>query len=109
LIMTPWSWFYLSSKPTDKSLEELYKFDAKAHFSQNVADHTLGYQACVWTEMIPSESAFEYNVFPRFQAFSELAWVGEKRDWNSFKNRIPFHLEYLGSRKVKFTKPSFMR
>jgi hexosaminidase len=109
LLMTPWSWFYLSSKPTDKSLEDLYKFDAKAHFSQNVVDHIRGYQSCVWTETIPSESAFEYYVFPRFQAFSELAWVGERRDWNSFKNRIQFHLEYLNSREVKFTKPSFMR
>jgi hexosaminidase len=109
LIMTPWSWFYLSSKPNDQSLEDLYKFDASAHFSQNVINHTCGYQSCLWTEIIPSERAFEYYVFPRFQAFSELAWIGEKRDWNSFKNRLRIHLEYLTSRDVKFTKPSFMR
>jgi hexosaminidase len=109
IIMTPWSWFYLSSKPSDKSLEDLYNFRALDHFSQNVVDHVQGYQACLWTETIPSQRAFEYYVFPRFQAFSEFAWRGDRRDWNSFKKRLPVHLEFLTRKDTRFTRPSFMR
>jgi N-acetyl-beta-hexosaminidase len=33
-------------------------------------------QACVWTEHIPSATAFDALVFPRLDAIAERAWLG---------------------------------
>jgi len=73
-----------------------------------VIDKIIGYQACVWTEYIPSEAVFEKFVFPRFQAFAEVAWTKGK-NFKSFESRLESHLNYMDEEKINYRKPDFMK
>ena len=103
-----WSWFYLSSDATDESLKKLYEFDENAELSAGVIENKIGYQACVWTEIIPSGAVFERQIFPRFQAFAEVSWSNPKA-WDSFVKRMPAHIDYLKANDILYTKSNYFK
>lgn len=107
IILTPWTWFYLSSRNSDENFIAMYDFNEHEKLPQEVIDKKIGYQACVWTEHIPSEAVFEQYVFPRFQGYAEVAWSKE-RDFISFKNRLQLHLNYMDNIQINYKKPDFM-
>lgn len=107
IILTPWTWFYLSSRNSDDNFIAMYNFNEQEKLDPSVIEKKIGYQACVWTEHIPSEAVFENFVFPRFQGFSEVAWTS-KRDFNSFKERLKLHLNYMDREDINYKKPGFM-
>lgn len=105
-VFMEWGRFYLSARPSDRRLKSLYEFEFEPQFENIDESNIIGFQACVWTEMIPNETKLEHHVFPALQAFSEVAW-SETRDWDSFKTRLSWHLKWLKHSEVKYTKPSF--
>lgn len=107
LVFMEWSHFYLSATPSDESLSSLYNFELEPEFPGIVKRNMLGFQACVWTELIPNERKFGQHVFPSLQAFSELAW-GSVRDWSNFTNRLKWHVKWLDANGFSYTKPSFI-
>ncbi len=108
IVLTPWTWFYLSSDPSDENLKSLYEFDEQSELSAQVIDKKIGYQACVWTEEIPSEAVFERYIFPRFQAYAEVAW-SKNKVWDSFTKRMPAHIQYLKDNGIKYTESSYFK
>ena len=106
LILTPWSPFYISGEHTDKTLKELYDYDPGSLFPSQVTDKVIGFQSCLWTEEIPSEAMFEYLVYPRMQALSEIEW-GAGRDWTTFQIRLASHMKYMSSKNIRYRKPSW--
>ncbi len=107
IILTPWTIFYLSSEnDTDESLKDLYNYDLNSVFASDVVKKVIGLQGCVWTEEIPSEAMFEYRVFPRLQALSEVEW-GTDKNWNSFKIRLETHLKYMDSKHIIYRNPTW--
>ncbi len=108
IILTPWSPFYISNDHTDKTLQGLYEYDPEVVLSSNVVEKVIGLQSCVWSEEIPSEEMFEYLVYPRMQALSEVEWAAGK-DWNSFKIRLESHLRLMNTRQIKYRKPDWAR
>ena len=108
IILTPWSPFYISSKHTDKTLQNLYEYDPEVVLSSKVVEKVIGLQSCLWSEEIPSEEMFEYLVFPRMQALSEVEWAAGK-DWNSFKIRLESHLRLMNTRQIKYRKPDWAK
>ena len=93
--------------PSDEGLSSLYNFEFEPQFPGIVKQNVLGFQACVWTEMIPNERKFGQHVFPSLQAFSELAW-GSSRNWIDFTNRLKWHVKWLNANGFYFTKPGFL-
>ena len=71
IIFMEWSRFYLSATPSDEGLSSLYNFEFEPQFPGIVKQNVLGFQACVWTEMIPNERKFSL-LFRPFQN-----WCGE--------------------------------
>ncbi|MCF6242538.1 MAG: beta-N-acetylhexosaminidase [Bacteroidales bacterium] len=108
IVLTPWSWFYLSSDPTDENLKSLYEFSEQSELSEQVIAKKIGYQACVWTEEIPSEAVFERYIYPRFQAYAEVAW-SKNKVWDSFIKRMPAHINYLKENSIKYTESSYFK
>lgn len=106
IILTPWSPFYISGDHTDKTLKDLYDYDPSAEFPSQVTGKIMGLQSCLWTEEIPSEAMFEYLVYPRMQALSEVEW-GAGKDWGTFQIRLGYHLKYMTARNIKYRKPSW--
>lgn len=106
IILTPWDHFYISSPHTDESLENLYSFNPEKVYSTMVNEKVTGLQSCVWTEEIPSENQFEYLVFPRLQALSEVCW-SPSRDYYSFKTRMESHFQYMNLKNLHYRKPGW--
>ncbi len=107
VVFMEWGHFYLSAEPTDDLLKSLYNFDFLPEFRGVVRKNIVGYQACVWTEMIPNETKLGYHVFPALQAFTELTW-SQTADWSSFVNRLPWHLKHLDDNKLSYRMPGFI-
>lgn len=105
IILTPWSPFYISGHHSDSTFRELYEYDPKTHFPKEVMNKVIGLQSCVWTEEIPSEERFEYLVFPRLQALSEVCW-SKGRDWLGFRQRLDVRMKDMDAGKINYRKPS---
>ncbi len=108
IVLTPWSPFYISSDHTDQTFENLYNFNPAKEYSAAVLEKVIGLQSCVWTEEIPSEQMFEYLVFPRLQALSEVCW-SQGRDWYSFKTRLDSHLQYMSTLNIHYRRPGWAK
>jgi len=108
IILTPWDHFYLSGEHTDETFENLYNFSPEKVYSSAVNEKVIGLQSCVWTEEIPSEQMFEYHVFPRLQALSEVCW-SPGRDWYSFKVRLYSHFQYMNQMNINYRRPDWMK
>lgn len=108
LVFMEWGHFYLSATPSDEAMKALYNFSFEPQFSGIVQSQVKGFQACVWTEMIPNERKFGQHVFPALQAFAELAW-GSQRDWERFVKRLPWHLQWLTHCGLHYRKPGFIQ
>jgi hexosaminidase len=64
--------------------------------------HVLGIEAAVWTEFIRSEKYLQYMLYPRLQAFAELAWSAQAgRDTADFERRLKPHLDRMVARGVR--------
>ncbi len=109
IILTPWTLFYLSSNnKADTLTRALYRYNPDSVYSPKIVKKVIGMQGCVWTEEIPSEAMFEYHVFPRLEALSEVEW-GTNKNWNSFKIRLESHLKYLNSKHIIYQKPTWTK
>ncbi len=103
IVFMEWGHFYFYSKPSDEQLRALYEFNCEPQFTGIVDSNMLGYQACVFTEIIPNERKFGQQVFPSLQAFAELAW-GSRREWSNFRRRLPWHLSWLNQNGIHYRK-----
>lgn len=108
VIFMEWGRFYLSAEPSDRLLKELYNFDFLPHFRGVVKRNIKGFQACVWTELIPNESKMGEHLFPSVLAFAELSW-SQLADWDSFVNRLPVHLDHLKDVGMNYRTPDFLK
>ncbi|MDD3727153.1 MAG: beta-N-acetylhexosaminidase [Dysgonamonadaceae bacterium] len=108
MVFMEWGRFYFSADPSDHLLQSLYEFEFEPQFKGIVKEKVIGFQACVWTEMIPNETKFEHHVFPSLQAFTELAW-GSQREWTSFTSRLPWHLRWLKQMGYESRTPGFIQ
>ncbi|WP_367125280.1 beta-N-acetylhexosaminidase [Streptomyces phytohabitans] len=56
------------------------------------AEHVIGAQANMWTEVTETRQRVDYQVFPRLTAFAEVAWsplpAPEERDFEGFRDRL---------------------
>ena len=108
IVFMEWGRFYLSATPSDELLKSLYEFTFEPQFEGIVKSNVIGFQACVWTEVIPNERKFGQHVFPSLQAFAELAW-GSKREWSGFTNRLAWHLKWLTKNNIHSRTPGFIK
>jgi len=68
----------------------------------------LGGQANLWTEQVQNIRNAEYMTYPRALAIAETIWSPkEKRNWNSFANRVEQHFDRLDAAQIKYAKSMF--
>ena len=72
------------------------------------AEHILGVQACLWTELIPTFANAQHAVFPRIAALSELAWSpASTHDWNGFLERLPAEIARYQALGIEYADSAF--
>lgn len=115
VVMAPTSYTYLDyyqgpkeSEPLaiggDLPIEKVYSYEPiPAELSADEARHVLGTQGQLWSEYIPNRRHLEYMAYPRAAALAEVAWSAkERRDFDSFMNRLRQHVQRLQVMDVNF-------
>lgn len=93
-----------------RTLEDVYRFEpVPPALAPEAAEHILGTQANVWTEVMDDRSRVDYQVFPRLSAFAEVAWSAlpapPERDFADFERRMEVHYQRLDALGVHYRPP----
>lgn len=85
-------------------LKDVYHYKVYADNEGGEAQQSIiGIQANCWTEYMATEDKVEFMLYPRLQAFSEVAWGNEnKKDWPEFRRKLESHLERLNILGVNY-------
>ncbi len=71
-------------------------------FTEQDLHHVLGVEAAVWTQFIRTEKYLQFMLYPRLQAFAEVAWNAQAgRDPAEFERRLKPHLDRLVAEGVR--------
>ncbi|WP_329254561.1 beta-N-acetylhexosaminidase [Actinoallomurus sp. NBC_01490] len=86
------------------TLEDVYSFEPvpAALAGDQAAEHVIGSQCCLWTELIDSPRYLDYMAFPRLAAFAETVWSTSDRDLADFRQRLNEHLPRLAALGVEY-------
>ncbi|MFE9606992.1 beta-N-acetylhexosaminidase [Streptomyces sp. NPDC006012] len=94
-----------------RTLEDVYRFEpVPPELDQRQAEHVLGTQANLWTEVMENHARVDYQAFPRLAAFAEVAWsrlpAPTERDFAGFERRMSAHYRRLDALGVDYRPPS---
>ncbi|MFE0175593.1 beta-N-acetylhexosaminidase [Streptomyces sp. NPDC059002] len=94
-----------------RTLEDVYRFEPiPPELTGAEAEHVIGTQANVWTEVMEHQGRVDYQVFPRLAAFAEVAWrrlpASAERDFADFERRMATHYPRLEALGVDYRPPS---
>jgi len=119
VIMTPGETCYFDKYQQDPTLEpeaiggflplqKVYDYESiPAELPADKHRFVKGAQANVWSEYIPTMEHFEYMVFPRIIALSEVTWSPKSaKEWTNFQARLSSHYRILQQKNVNYCRPS---
>ena len=122
VVMCPYQHVYLDYRQADgddepmpigyvRTLEDVYRFEpVPPQLTAAEAEHVLGTQANVWTEVLDSRARVDYQTFPRLTALAEVAWsrlpAPAERDMAGFERRMAVHYQRLDALGVDYRPPS---
>lgn len=89
------------------STDRVYAYDPHtAKLTSDERSYILGTQFSVWTEFMPSVEHLEYMIYPRMQAFAEVAWSPvSRKDFPNFVDRLnQYHFKMWNAKGVRFHK-----
>ncbi|MEV6943397.1 beta-N-acetylhexosaminidase [Streptomyces sp. NPDC051172] len=94
-----------------RTLEDVYRFEpVPPELTPGQAEHVLGTQANVWTEVMEDPARVDYQTYPRLSAFSEVAWSAlpapAERDFAGFERRMAVHYRRLDALGVGYRPPT---
>ncbi|MFL4904438.1 beta-N-acetylhexosaminidase [Streptomyces sp. MMS24-I2-30] len=94
-----------------RTLEDVYRFEpVPPELDARQAEHVLGTQANLWTEVMENHARVDYQAFPRLAAFAEVAWsrlpAPAERDFAGFERRMTAHYRRLDALGVDYRPPS---
>lgn len=90
-------------------LEEVYSYDpAPDSLGSDIVPFIMGAQGNVWTEYINTPEQVEYMTVPRMLALSEVLWsANDKKNYDSFYERLQLHRPVLDKKKINYCKTAF--
>jgi|GEM_PF-59304 len=72
-------------------------------YTLRVPEGSVGGQANVWTEHLPTRDRVDFAMFPRLAAIAERLWDGgDAEDFSDFARRLPTHLIRLAAAGVRY-------
>ncbi len=97
VVASPTSHCYLDYSYDKTSIEKAYSFDPlPAELTDEQRKHILGVQGNMWTELTPTVSDVERQIWPRLCALAEVAWSPPgQRDFADFSARLAAHQHQL--------------
>lgn len=88
-------------------MEKVYSFNPiPEELTPEQHKHIIGVQANLWTEYITTGNKVEYMLFPRFLAFSEVAWMpSAKKNYDDFIERVSDQFPKLDLMGINYRIP----
>jgi len=72
------------------------------------ANHVIGVQADLWTELMPTFARDQHALYPRIAALSELGWSpASAHDWNGFLQRLTAELARYRALGIRYADTAF--
>ncbi|HVU55981.1 MAG TPA: family 78 glycoside hydrolase catalytic domain [Puia sp.] len=98
---------YFDAIPDKNSLPQVYHYnptDALYGMNERQQRNIIGVQACLWSEMVPTEERADYMIMPRMSALAELGWTN--RDlYDSYLDRLAGQYDRLDRLHVNYRLP----
>jgi hexosaminidase len=91
------------------TLKNVYDYEPlPKELTEAEAMYVLGAQANLWTEYITTVERVEYMILPRMPALAEVLWTPkENKNWNSFNERLQYHLKAYEQRGLHYCPGNF--
>ncbi|MGP2569561.1 beta-N-acetylhexosaminidase [Ornithobacterium rhinotracheale] len=96
---------YWAPKYSINTLEAVYAYNPSSDkLSPEQQKYVLGTQFAVWTEFMSSVLHYEYMIYPRMQAFAEMAWTPlENKNFDDFVKRLnEYHFDEWKLKGINF-------
>ncbi|MBN1641314.1 MAG: beta-N-acetylhexosaminidase [Anaerolineae bacterium] len=95
---------YLDHSYSLTPLSAAYRYEpVLPGMSASEAQHVLGLEAPMWTEMVPDRARLDYQTFPRLLAYAETGWTPrEAKALDSFWGRVAAFLPRLDALGVRY-------
>jgi hexosaminidase len=98
---------YFDAIPDKNSISQVYHYDPvgpQYGMNEKQQKNIIGVQACLWSEMVPSEGRADYMIMPRLSALAELGWTN--RDlYDSYLRRLAGQYERLDRLGIHYRLP----
>ncbi|HEY4208021.1 MAG TPA: family 78 glycoside hydrolase catalytic domain, partial [Puia sp.] len=98
---------YFDAIPDKNSLSQVYHYnpvDPMYKMNEQQQKNIIGVQACLWSEMVPSEERADYMIMPRLSALAELGWTN--RDlYDSYLKRLAGQYDRLDRLHIHYRLP----
>lgn len=105
VIMSPTNPLYFDYLPDRSSLRSVYNMNVVYdNIPPDKAYLIKGAQANLWTEMVPTESRSEFQMFPRITALAERVWTN-KDLFEDYSNRLTDHYPIMDQMNIKYRLP----
>ncbi len=90
IIISKHKYFYFDMPYSMYNLKNTYNFNPKKIKTVNnkYLEQIKGIEGAVWTEWIPSKEKFDFQLHPRMQALSEVAWNNNDKNFDEFLTRL---------------------
>ncbi|MDD3946538.1 MAG: beta-N-acetylhexosaminidase [Clostridia bacterium] len=93
--------FYFDMPYAKVRLSDTYKFEPEKAFL--IEDWAIGIEAPLWTEWVSTPERLQFQLFPRIEALSEVAWSAkEARNYHDFRKRLRKRMVALDRMKINF-------
>lgn len=95
--------FYFDMPYAQNNLKTTYAFEPEKYGLSDKRGGILGLEGPLWTEWVPTEERLQYQLFPRMEAFAEVAWTpSSERDYKDFEKRLKKFLPTLDKLGVEY-------
>ena len=103
-IVSPCPTMYFDFSYAQVSLKKVYNYNvAKSGFVNE--KNVLGVEFESWAEWIDSEKAWQFAVYPRIFALSEVAWTDDKlKNFKDFYKRLEFFKAYMKAKGINYSR-----
>lgn len=95
--------FYFDMTYAQNNLRTTYAFEPEKYNLSDKRGGILGLEGTLWTEWVPTEERAEFQLFPRMEAFAEVAWTpASERDYKGFEKRLKKFIPTLDKLGIEY-------
>ncbi|MFD1628250.1 beta-N-acetylhexosaminidase [Pseudopedobacter beijingensis] len=87
-------------------IQKVYDYEPiPLELDKEEAKYVKGLQANVWTELLHTQEAVEYMIFPRITAVAEVGWTSaSSKNWSDFARRLENEWSFYEKEDVNYAR-----